>query len=157
MYCLNNTAFLFTVLCCSNQVEKSVTILYNGMQPHQILTMTTSIPRSECWTTSSGKWWWLWSLNSNYNINRRFYKIKTQMSPPVGVFYRLGGNFHISSVVTSSSRPLPQSTIASSYDPFQTKAFSQMSPTRTMVCDQLRQCNHTSQSSHTQFINTCSK
>ena len=34
------------------------------------------------------------------------------------------------------------STIDTSYDPFETKAFSQMSPNRTMVCDQLfmREC-----------------
>ena len=39
--------------------------------------------------------------------------------------------------------PMFPSTIATSYGPFQTKAFSQMSQNRTMAYNQLRQCPHT--------------
>ena len=44
---------------------------------------------------------------------------------------------------------------ATSYGPFQTKTFSQMSQNNIMACDQLRQIHHTFQSSHTRAMTRC--
>ena len=59
-------------------------------------------------------------------------------------FHQLNCTSHRCHYTSNPIRPLPQSTIAPSYGPFQPKAFSQMSPHRTMACDQVRTCLHRS-------------
>ena len=123
---------------------------------HQIFWWPSSATFNMTFGASSSKQWTLMINTPKIRHLIEFWR----MTPPNISKLSLKGMctlviiFQVTTGEWDSTKLLSPSTITSRHCPFQTKAFSTISSTITVACDQLRQSDHTFHSTCTQAINS---